>query len=287
MMSEREPFTTDISDYKTPRIDSEYTRQVAEDTDGDTSIVNMYNRATDTAEPTAHDTEVLDGHDVPDTAEGKQTDGRYVDGIFVPSECNVTDSVTEISDAVAETGTVIDQLPEGIEIVNGVAYIREDVPDRVQVVVRIDREFKRRLTVISNLERRTMTVVVEEAIRRFMSEPYNEPRPYLPPELCGEQDGRLAFYLSSEDKYFLEARARSECRSVNDIVRRALADYVGSSPYDPLRYMKDVISSQTVQNRPTIDEQAKEVSEYLQPYKARLTPSEAQKTGDASSEGVM
>ena len=305
MRSEREPFTNGENGFVSPRIDSEYTRQVAEDTDGDTRIINMYNGATDTTEPTAQDTEVSDGLDVPDTADckqtdvavldgqegigltdGNQTDGRYVDGIFVPSEYTVTDSVTEVADDVVKTETVIDQLPEGIEIVNGIAYIREDVPDRVQVVVRIDREFKRRLTVISNLERRTMTVVVEEAVRRFMSEPINEPRPYLPPELCGEQDGRLAFYLSSEDKYFLEARARSECRSVNDIVRRALADYVGSSPYDPLRYMKGVMSSETVQNRPTIEEQAKEVSEYLQPSEVRLTPSEAQKTGDVPSEGV-
>lgn len=306
MTSEREPFTTGAIDFTTPRIDTEYTHGDAKATEDATSIVNMYNGATDVdADATTRDTEATDAHGTTVGADGNQTDadeadgqgsiglpddnqtdGRYVDGVFVPSEYAVSETDTENVGDVADAAPVIDQLPEGIEIVNGVAFIRNDTPERVQVVVRVDRSFKDRVIVVASLERRKLTTVIEESIRRFMGNPYNEPRPYLPPELYGEQDSRMAFYLSPEDKYMLEARARSECRSVMDVVRRAIVDYVEASPYDPKRYMNNVMSSETVQNRPTIDEQMKEVSEYPSAYEARLTPSEAQRNGDGSSEGV-
>ena len=287
MMSEREPFTTEFSDCKTPRIDTEYMDGYIGYADADPSTHEDVVTVGEDNGYTDGDDATTDAHDDVMQVAGTTDDAPVtIDGVTVPPQYRVSDHDPEYTEQDSQHVPMIDQLPEGIRVIGGVAYIEEDVPDRVQVVVRIDREFKRRMSVISNLERRTMTVVVEEAIRQFMSEPINEPRPYLPPELSNGQDTRLAFYMTSDEKYLLEVRARDECRSVMDLVRRALADYVGRSPYDPERYMKVIRTSETAQNPLTIDDDVQEVSEYHLTDESRLSPSEAQKTGDDPSEGV-
>lgn len=286
MRSEREPFTADRKDSLSTGDDTAYTGQVAMDTYVEDATADGMGTAGYGIENASVDSEIEYEYREQDGTQVTGDEPMTVDGVVIPPQYVMPESVSDDTAHDNPCTPIIDQLPDGVEVINGVAYIKEDIPDRVQVVVRIDPDFKRRLSVIASLERRTMTVVVEEAIRIFMTEPVNEPRPYLPPELYGEQGSRLAFYMTSEDKYRLEARARSECRSVMDLVRRALADYVRASPYDPERYMRNMIPTETVQNRPTIEEDGSEVSEYLQPSEARLTPSKAQKTADAPSEEV-
>lgn len=287
MVSERVPFTAGIEDFPIHGHDGEYTDADVTDVATDVATTKGYDGTAGTDVGTTVPADgYTDGNGVQVATEAQSDAQRTIDGIPIPPQYVPTEGGADATGCVAESEPLINVLPDGIEIIDGVAHIRDDTPDRVQVVVRVDPDFKQRIVVVSNLERRTMTVVVEEAVRRFMSVPINEPRPYLPPELSRDQGCRLAFYLTSGDKHLLEARAKVECRSVMDLVRRALADYVDASPYDPERYMRVGKPTGTAQNPSTTDEGVERVSEYLPIADGRLEPSEAQKTADDPSEGV-
>lgn len=191
---------------------------------------------------TADDGVASSGDDtaVSSTVAGPSDGTGYADGtdveVGIPCTGDVHDSADDgigSADADPRSSYMVDVLPEGIEVINGIAYIKQVPVVRRQVLVRVNRPFKDRLKVIAVLERRDLTAVVEEAIRIFMLNPVCEPRPYLPPEFDEMQTCRLTFYMDSDQEEPLRERARMERREVMDLVRRALVDYVEASLFDP------------------------------------------------------
>ena len=292
MRSERVPFTTVETDFPNTVPVSEYTA----DTEKTAVGFEAYDCVPNASEQGAEyaDDAVED--------EGRPNDAEPTADTEVCTSSQ--EKCAEASDAVAEVveasdaagdaprfGPDYNKLPEGYRF-EGSSLIcpgAESIPSvrRVTGIVRIDRELRDRVKVIADLERRKMTAVVEEAIRRFLADPVNEPRPYLPYAMLRNQTFRLTWFMPEMMDIELRGRAVSEGRDVMVLVRRAILDYVEESPYDPLHLMRGAESEEPPENPSRIDEGASDVSEYQNTDEARLNPSEPNQTGDKPSEEVV
>jgi len=121
---------------------------------------------------------------------------------------------------------------DNTNIVDGIKYTIQPESYRVPAMVKIPGDFKSRVDVIAAMERRKITAVVEIALDRYLKLPTYEPRPFLPfsPKDCTV---RMNFFVEKKVLDSLELRASVECRSLQDLIRRALLNYIEESAYDP------------------------------------------------------
>lgn len=73
-------------------------------------------------------------------------------------------------------------------------------------------------------EERTLTVVINKAIRKFIEEEVCEDRPYIPIELSKKT--KLTFTIQNDLMEKLNARAKNEGRSVNVLLEKAFTNYL-------------------------------------------------------------
>ena len=195
MSSEREPFTEPFTD---------------ENMDADVSTDN-----------TELSTDVLGTANVPDDTE---------------QVTEVTEEVqkdSNSSDAVTNKAP-IDTNNRDVVIMNGISYIKQTGRHRLQGMVRVPDNLKYRISVIAVNERRNITTVIEIALDEYLKTPMCEPRPYLP-FTAKDCKYRMNYYIFQDVCDAVSLRAKTECRSEQDIVRRAVLNYIEKSPYDPFR----------------------------------------------------
>lgn len=234
MFSEREPFAnveTDFTNTQTavePAVDDNSTVLCSDDNG------NLPAESTPATEYAVDD----------NGTEPAPTDADTVADAFGGTPMHGTDGdavgSTDDGNDVSEYGSEYNRLPEGMYFENGILFEGErprPSNSRVTSLVRVTGELRDRIKVVSNLERRTMTTVVEEAVKQFLDKSMNEPRPYLP-YTDAPQNARITWYPPVDQDALLRGRAMAEGRDVMTLVRRALLDYVESSPYDPLRLMR-------------------------------------------------
>lgn len=292
MRSEREPFTTIETDFPNAVPVSEYTADTEKTVVGFGAYDCVPNASEEGAEYA--DDAVEDGGRPNDAEPTVDTEGCTNSHEKCAEASDAVVEVVEVSDVAGDAprfGPDYNRLPEGYRF-EGSSLIcpgAEGNPSsrRVNGIVRIDRELRDRVKVIADLERRKMTAVVEEAIRRFLADPVNEPRPYLPYVMLRNQTFRLTWFMPETMDIELRGRAVSEGRDVMVLVRRAILDYVEESPYDPLHLMRGAESEEPSENPSRIDEGASDVPEYENTDEARLNPSEPNQTGDKQSEEVV
>ena len=291
MRSEREPFATAEADFTNTEDAYEY----AKDEPRTGSGLEAYGSVRGASEEGAEYVDDV-ADDASEPVDGANTEiaSPSTEGHEASSEAS--DAVAEVADAQDATddasryGPDYNRLPEGYRF-EGTDLIcpgdSKRTEPRVNGLVRIDRELRDRVKVVADLERRKMTAVVEEAIRQLLQKTNHEPRPYLPLGMMRDQTIRLSWYMSEEMDMELRGRALCEGRDVMVLVRRAILDYVESSPYDPLHLMKCAESENNAEKPSRIDEGASDVSEYQTSAEVRLNPSEPQQTGYEPSEEVM
>lgn len=234
MYSEREPFADVESDFTNTQTD-------APTVIVDNSTVPCDDGCNNIPVDAGHATEYAsdDNGTEPATSDADAVDDA-VAGTPMPETDNDAVEGGDDNNGVPDYGSEYNKLPEGMYFENGILFEgAKPVPDdrRVTGQVRVTGDLRDRIKVVSNLERRKMTAVVEEAVKQFLEKGINEPRPYLP-YTSAPQTARIAWYMTPDQDAMLRGRAMSEGRDLMTIVRRALLDYVEASPYDPLRLMR-------------------------------------------------
>lgn len=123
---------------------------------------------------------------------------------------------TEAETPVAETDA---EASHGQDDVTGTSRLNTYAPTYVKAVL------KKR----ADAERRSMTVVLTEVIRRFLLESENEPRPYIPvearPAFTGDRV-RLGAIIPAPMFREISERAEAEGRDLSTVIVRAILDYV-------------------------------------------------------------
>lgn len=123
---------------------------------------------------------------------------------------------TEAETPVAETDA---DASHGQDDVTGTSRLNTYAPTYVKAVL------KKR----ADAERRSMTVVLTEVIRRFLLESENEPRPYIPvearPAFTGDRV-RLGAIIPAPMFRAISERAEAEGRDLSTVIVRAILDYV-------------------------------------------------------------
>lgn len=127
-----------------------------------------------------------------------------------------------------------DTKTDNTNIINGIEYTKQPESYRLPAMVKVPNDYKVRIDVIAAIDRRKVTSMIEIALDEYLKLPICEPRPYLPfsPKDCTV---RLNFYAEKKVLDSLELRAAVECRSLQDLIRRAIVSYVEASPYDPAK----------------------------------------------------
>jgi len=167
---------------------------------------------------------------------------------------NETDALNDTEVTKEQPG--ITENPD-VVIINGIAYTKQVEKHRLPAMVRVPDNLKARIDVIAAYERRKVTSVVEIALDEFLKTPICEPRPFLP--FSGKEcTFRLSFYTDRAVSDAIDARAKVECRAAQDLIRRAILNYVEVSPYDPVQIQKGVGGIDVSGNLPDEDSEVEE-----------------------------
>lgn len=143
------------------------------------------------------------------------SDGAFAD----PTEAVVPEAVT------ASPATETD-VPAGTsDAVSVQDTVRRNAVMKVNVTTYTKAVLQRRATA----ERRTMSVVLTEAVRQFLLRDTYEPRPYIPhdarPLMTGDRQ-KLTASVPVEMLESLTRRADEESRDMSTLVTRAILDYI-------------------------------------------------------------
>ena len=155
-----------------------------------------------------------------------------------------TETSTEVTEVPKEQEVTVEgkkATEQGdVDIIDGIAYIKQTDKYRLPNMVRVTDDMKYRLDVIAANERRKVTAVVELALDEYFMTETCEPRPYLP--FSGKEcKTRVNYYAAKSISDAVASRAALECRAEQDIVRRALLNYIEKSPYDPRKEVSEKV----------------------------------------------
>ncbi len=128
--------------------------------------------------------------------------------------------------------------PRALSVLDETVHSTPWVGQRVRISVPSSIGWRIRGIAVS--ERREFRVVLDKVVYDFLSVPVNEPRPYIPLELRSEDAVTMQWTANSALMEMLNARAVSEGREGRTLILRALADYIGNSPDDPMKHMPAV-----------------------------------------------
>ncbi len=106
-------------------------------------------------------------------------------------------------------------------------------PKRVKTSVPLSGDTRWRLRCVASYEDRTMTEIIEDAIRVFLDRPDNEPRPYIPSEQLIAPTTRTGFEIGQDLNFLLDTRSMLESRDRSVLIYRAILDYIEASPGNP------------------------------------------------------
>jgi len=139
--------------------------------------------------------------------------------------------------------------PPNTVSINGIRYIKTTGSHKIPSIVRVTDDIKARIDCIAAYERRKVTAIIEKALDEFIEDAVCEPRPYLP--FNGkEATFRMSFNADRTVIEAIETRAAVECRSTQDLFRRAIINYIEKSPFDPQRIMKVLGADEVSGNLP-------------------------------------
>ncbi len=151
--------------------------------------------------------------------DGAESIGCDVSNVDV---CDTPDIVPDERDGVVSTVHVVDDT-------DTVATART----RVKISAALPNDTRWRLRVIASYEDRSVSEVVDSALREFIANPNNDPRPYIPPQLLITGCTRTGYEVSSDLIPGLDERAMTECRDKGMLIHRAILDYIDRSPGNP------------------------------------------------------
>lgn len=157
---------------------------------------------------------------VDDATEAQQEDGASTDG--GQRSADGSENTTRHPDASDGVSQSTEDYPRHLDL-----YLNA----REKTTFSIPSDLDLRLGVIASCERRTRSVVIEEAFRLFVSNGTREPRPYLP-DPGASSPVRITATVRRLYIDGMRSRAASEARTYPALVLRALYDYADASPFD-------------------------------------------------------